>query len=431
MENHISTPQVRESSLNKNGRIAVKLLIIFIISLVMLIPQALIMNMIDERDNTESQAAAEIADLWGSSCCLKGPVLFVPGDSSAHNLYLLPETYDVQGHIATRTLSRGIFDFSVYEAPLQLSGTFVLPKELTAEQLGHLRVDRARILFSIDDFRAYTDNPSLTFASAPVQLSAEGYKLSSASALSSRVNIQPLLQGGSIPFTLTVPLKGSNSLSIVPVGRTTTVALTSDCPTPSFGGDYLPANRNVTPQGFTADWKVLGLNRDFPQILSSSAALGNSAGIEVSLRVPVEQYQQTTRSIKYAYLVILLTFAIVFLVENRRQTPIHPVQYALVGLALVLFYTLLLSFSEHIAFGLSYLIASLMTISLITLFMRALLRQWGGALAVGGLLVLLYLFIYVLLQLESYALLVGSLGIFAILAAAMYASRKINWYQAG
>jgi inner membrane protein len=217
----------------------------------------------------------------------------------------------------------------------------------------------------------------------------------------------------------------------VPVGRTTTVALTSDCPTPSFGGDYLPANRNVTPQGFTADWKVLGLNRDFPQILSSSAALGNSAGIEVSLRVPVEQYQQTTRSIKYAYLVILLTFAIVFLVENRRQTPIHPVQYALVGLALVLFFTLLLSFSEHIAFGLSYLIASLMTISLITLFMRALLRQWGGALAVGGLLVLLYLFIYVLLQLESYALLVGSLGIFAILAAAMYASRKINWYQAG
>lgn len=429
MENTTPTPQFKESGLNKHGRTAVKLLIIFVISLVMLIPQSFIMNMIDERDNTEREAAYEIAEQWGSSCRLKGPVLFIPGDSSAHNRYFMPETYNVQGHVKTRTLSRGIFDFSVYEAPLQISGTFVLPKELTAEQLSHLRVDRARILFSVDDFRAFTDNPVFTYASAPVHLSAEGYKLGSDDALSSLVSIQPLLEGGSIPFTLSVPLKGSNSLSVVPVGRTTTVALTSDCPTPSFGGRYLPANRNVTDQGFTADWKVLGLNRDFPQVCSSSTVLNDSGDIDVNLRVPVDQYQQTTRSIKYAYLIILLTFAVVFLVENRRQTPVHPVQYALVGLALVLFYTLLLSFSEHIAFGASYLIASLMTIALVTLFMRALLRQWGAALTVGGLLAMLYLFIYVVMQLESYALLVGSLGIFFILAAAMYASRKINWYQ--
>jgi inner membrane protein len=355
----------------------------------------------------------------------------MPGNKVEHNVCILPEEYKASRNIETKTLIRGIYDFSVYEAPLQLSGTFTLPKELTAEQLNRIKAGHARLLFSVSDFRSFTDNPVLTYEGATIELSSEGYKLGGDNAISALVPIQTILNGGRINFSLSVPLKGSNDLSIVPVGRTTTVSLSSDCPTPSFGGDYLPANRNVTPQGFTADWKVLGLNRDFPQILSSSAALGNSAGIEVSLRVPVEQYQQTTRSIKYAYLVILLTFAIVFLVENRRQTPIHPVQYALVGLALVLFYTLLLSFSEHIAFGLSYLIASLMTISLITLFMRALLRQWGGALAVGGLLVLLYLFIYVLLQLESYALLVGSLGIFAILAAAMYASRKINWYQAG
>jgi inner membrane protein len=143
----------------------------------------------------------------------------------------------------------------------------------------------------------------------------------------------------------------------------------------------------------------------------------------------VEQYQQTTRSIKYAYLIILLTFAVVFFVEIRRKTPIHPIQYALVGLALVLFYTLLLSFSEHLTFLLSYLIAAVMTITLITAFMRALLKHWGAAMAIGALLTLLYLFIYVIMQLESYALLVGSLGIFVILAIAMYASQKINWYQ--
>ena len=130
----------------------------------------------------------------------------------------------------------------------------------------------------------------------------------------------------------------------------------------------------MTDQGFSASWKVLGLNRDFPQVCSSSTVLNDSGDIDVNLRVPVEQYQQTTRSIKYAYLIILLTFAVVFFVEIRRQTPVHPVQYALVGIALMLFYTLLLSFSEHLTFLLSYLIASVMTIALITLFMRALLN---------------------------------------------------------
>jgi inner membrane protein len=143
------------------------------------------------------------------------------------------------------------------------------------------------------------------------------------------------------------------------------------------------------------------------------------------------QYQQTTRSIKYAYLIILLTFAVVFFVEIRRQTPVHPVQYALVGIALMLFYTLLLSFSEHLTFLLSYLIASAMTITLITVFMRALLHNNRAALIIGGLLLMLYTFIYIIMQLESYALLVGSLGIFVILAVAMYASHKINWYQKG
>ena len=174
---------------------------------------------------------------------------------------------------------------------------------------------------------------------------------------------------------------------------------------------------------------MLALNRDFAQVLNSHAELKKAQPFGVDLKVPVEQYQQTTRSIKYAYLIILLTFAVVFFVEIRRQTPIHPVQYALVGIALMLFYTLLLAFSEHLTFLLSYLIASVMTIGLITLFMRTLLRNTRAALFIGLLLTVLYTFIYVIMQLESYALLVGSLGIFVILAVAMYASQKINWYQ--
>ena len=359
------------------------------------------------------------------------PVLFIPSDTSTHNAYVLPETLDIEGDIKTRTLKRGIFDFTVYDATVVFSGQFTLPSELKPEQLKHLRTDRAKLLFSISFFKGFADNPTLTYNGQKVELSAEALHLGHDNALSCNVDIQPIMEGGKVAFRLTVPIKGSDYLYFLPMGRTTSLHLSSDCTTPSFTGRYLPSQREVTKEGFTADWKVLALNRDFAQVLSSNSELKNAQSFGVDLKVPVMQYQQTTRSIKYAYLIILLTFAVVFFVEIRRQTPVHPVQYALVGIALMLFYTLLLSFSEHLTFLLSYLIASAMTITLITVFMRALLHNNRAALIIGGLLLMLYTFIYIIMQLESYALLVGSLGIFVILAVAMYASHKINWYQKG
>ena len=356
-------------------------------------------------------------------------MLFIPGDSAANNIYLLPEDLDIKGDIQSRMLKRGIYDFTVYETTLDLSGHFALSKEIKPEQLKHLRTERAKLLFAITDFKGFADNPTLLYNGQPADLSSEALHLGSHNALSCAVDIQPILNGDKVTYRLTVPLKGSNYLYFLPVGRTTSLHLSSDCPTPSFTGRYLPADREVSEQGFTADWKVLALNRDFAQVLSSHSELRNAQSFGVDLKVPVEQYQQTTRSIKYAYLIILLTFAVVFFVENRRLTPVHPVQYALVGIALMLFYVLLLSFSEHLTFLLSYIIASVMTIGLITLFMRALLKNHRAALLIGLLLLILYTFIYVIMQLESYALLVGSLGVFIILAAAMYASQKLNWYQ--
>jgi inner membrane protein len=231
-------------------------------------------------------------------------------------------------------------------------------------------------------------------------------------------------------------MKGSNKLMFLPVGSTTTVALRSNCATPSFQGNFLPETRQVSDSGFSASWKVLALNRDFAQSVTRWGCGNNAHSVDMSenefgvmMKVPVLQYQQTTRCIKYAYLFIFLTFATVFFVEYRRQTPIHPVQYLLIGVALLVFYTLLLSFSEHIPFSWSYLIATLMTITLITVYLAGILKIRKTALMVGGLLLLLYLFIYVLLQLETYALLFGSLGIFVILAVLMYASQKVRWYK--
>ena len=429
MQENNRTNALPGTSNRNNLRLGIKLSLIVVISLLLLIPQAIIMNMVNERSNTEQTADIEVCEKWGTGQTLTGPVLFIPGDSAAANVYILPEELNIKGDINSRILKRGIYDFTVYESGIDLAGHFVLPKELSAERLKRLRTDRAKLLFAISDFRGFTDNPTLALDGKPVDLSAEALHLGNSDALSCGVNISSLLNGGALNYQLHVPLKGSDHLYFLPMGRTTSVHLASDCVTPSFTGRYLPAQREVTDQGFTADWKVLALNRDFAQVLSTHSELKNAQPFGVDLKVPVMQYQQTTRSIKYAYLIILLTFAVVFFVEIRRQTPIHPVQYALVGIALMLFYTLLLAFSEHLTFLLSYLIASVMTIGLITLFMRTLLRNTRAALFIGLLLTVLYTFIYVIMQLESYALLVGSLGIFVILAVAMYASQKINWYQ--
>ena len=193
----------------------------------------------------------------------------------------------------------------------------------------------------------------------------------------------------------------------------------------------------MTDTGFQAEWKVLAINRDYPQVLDDSFIRSyeyGRSGFEestfgVELKVPVEQYLQTDRAIKYAFLIILLTCAAVFFIEMRKAKPIHPVQYLLVGIALTIFYTLLLSFSEHINFGLSYLIASVMTIGMIVVFMASVTKDKKTALGIGLLLAVLYAFVYVLLQLESYALLVGSVGLFIILGIAMFATQKIDWYK--
>lgn len=417
-----------QNTQNQSNKLWVKLMVIFFISLLLLIPQVIIQGMISERNSTSIAADEEVTQKWGTERTLYGPVLFIPSHDGKHNAYIMPEDFRAQATVNTQSLNRGMFDISVYDADVVLDGSFVLPKELDEAQRLQLNFNRAQILFTINDFRGFVDYPTFTYQGQKMELNAGDKVLADYGALSCLVDVSNLVAGGSSTFQLRVPIKGSDCICVVPVGRNTSVEVKSNCTTPSFSGDYLPTNRNVTDSGFTANWKVLALNRDFPQVLDNQARLSAVGTIDISLKVPVEQYQKTTRTSKYAYLIILLTFAVVFLVEQRRRTPIHPVQYGLVGIALVLFYVLLLSFSEHVAFGLSYLIASVMTIGLISAFIFMLTKHRSAMLAVCGLLATLYTFIFVLMQMETYALLVGSIGVFVILALAMYASQKIKWY---
>ncbi len=425
----------------KKARPGLKLLLIAGMCVAFLIPQALIRNLVSERQSTESNAESEVFENWAGPQTVTGPLIKVyyseekDNKKETHTKIVLPEQLDVKGDVKTKHLKRGIYDFTVYETALDLTGQFKLPKDFEKMQERHeWCFEKAKIIVGLPNLRGLSDNVALNLNGTTYDMVAETGNLK---GLSCEVDLSRLQEGETFSFSLVLPFKGSGDLMFAPVGQTTTVNLTSDCITPSFNGYYLPDERRVTDTGFLAEWKVLAINRDYPQVLDASfigsyqygTSDFNNSTFGVQLKVPVEQYQQTERAVKYAFLIILLTFAAVFFVEMQKATPIHPVQYLLIGIALIVFYTLLLSFSEHINFGLSYLIASVMTIGMIVLFMASVTKDKKTALGIGTLLAVLYVFVYVLLQLESYALLVGSVGLFIILGIAMFATQKIEWYK--
>lgn len=430
-------PKNQGWEMSKNARLGWKIFIIGVLSVMLLIPQQLILRLVNERYNTSREAEAEVEQMWSSAQRVIGPVVHIPArENQAWDVYLLPEEFNVKGDLKTENRRRGSFDVTVYSADLQIDGSFLIPS-LSDYSEAKYRLDKAEVMISLSDFRGLTENVVL-------HLNGQDYAMKSdkdgqlKSVLCCRIPLSELQGDKPVSYSVRMPLKGSESIMFLPIGNSTSVQLASNCGTPSFQGNFLPVERTVSDTGFTATWKVLALNRDFAQSVTKwcdycgeSAHCVSKGDNEfgVIMRVPVMQYQQTTRTVKYAYLFIFLTFATVFFVEYRRQTPIHPVQYMLIGVALLVFYTLLLSFSEHIPFVWSYIVSMLMTITLITGYLAGILKIRKTALMVGALLLALYIFIYVLLQLETYALLFGSLGIFVILAVLMYVSLKVKWYR--
>ena len=443
--NVVTTPQVEQRKpamqvkpeMKRSDRMLLKIILIGLLSVILLIPQQLILHLVNERNATSQEAESEVEQMWSGAQRVIGPVVHIPSrDNQAPDVYLLPEDFNVTGALKTENRHRGMFDATVYSADLQLDGSFQVPS-LSDYSEAKYQLDKAEVLISLSDFRGLTEN--IVF-----QLNGHDYAMKSdkdgqlGSVLCCRIPLEELQGETPVPYSVKMPLKGSENIMFLPIGNTTSVALTSNCVTPSFQGNFLPVERTVSDSGFKATWKVLALNRDFAQAVTqwnrysegdAHSVCMNDNEFGVTLRVPVMQYQQTTRTVKYAYLFIFLTFATVFFVEYRRQTPIHPVQYLLIGVALLAFYTLLLSFSEHIPFLWSYIISSIMTIALITVYLAGILKIRQTALMVGALLLALYLFIYVLLQLETFALLFGSIGIFVILAVLMYVSLKVKWYR--
>jgi inner membrane protein len=432
-----------ESMRNLTARISrsitVKLTVIGILIVVLLIPVSMVQSLVSERERRRQAVVGEINSKWGQAQTIAGPVVSIPyrksiTDSEKRQVtvtrffHLLPDELTVDCVVTPQVRYRGIYRAVLYHTRLTIEARFPDPEvdkdRIEADEIFY---QGASIAMGITDMRGIRDRIQGTFDNSPLTMEPG---MASSDVLASGVSAElpRLTSGHGHVFRMVLELNGSQELSFVPVGRSTAISARSSWRDPSFTGAFLPVERKVSPEGFSARWNVLHLNRNYPQSWTGSGHKLDGSAFGVRLFSPVDVYQKTTRTAKYALLFIAFAFMAFLLSEILNRRRVHPVQYLLVGMAIVLFYVLLLSISEHAAFGLAYLAASAAVIGLVSAYARTVLRSRAAALMVGGILAVLYGYLYILLQLEDYALLMGSIGLFALLALVMFMTRRIDWY---
>lgn len=436
----------KQNKMNLKNNIYFKLGTIIIIILLLLIPTSMIEGLIYERESTQSRAINEVSSKWAEEQTISGPYISIPfykyvKEMSSKDsiekivrikdfIHILPSQLKVDGKINPEKRHRGIYEIIVYNSKLNIAGTFnKIDFSALDIQPENILFDQAEFVVGINDLRGIEEQLELSWNNDKISFNP-GVPSSDVvrSGVNAKINILPN-DSSNYNFNLSLTLKGSQLLYFTPVGKVTDVSMNSEWSNPSFNGAFLPDKRNVTEKGFTAHWNILHLNRNYPQIWTSSRYSIQHSSFGIDLILPVDNYQKSYRSIRYAILFIVLTFIVFFFIEVLNKIFIHPIQYILVGVALIVFYTLLLSISEHLKFNFAFIISAIATLLLIAGYVRAILKSVQLALLVSGILAVLYTFIFVIIQLQDYALLIGSIGLFVILALVMYFSRKIDWYN--
>jgi inner membrane protein len=416
--------------------------------LVLLVPLLAVQAMVGERESRRAMTEADIIQSRGGEQAVGGPVLTIPFVTrtvdaagrtveSTDRIHVLPDALSIGGTVAAGRLRRGIYEAVTYDTKLAVSGTFTVP-DLSAWRASPSDVlwDEAVLSVELPDQRGLKERVDLSWAGA-VRGFRSGRPLVGmyAGSIEAPVpGLADLAPGARVPFSFDLALSGGGSLSFLPLGDETDVRLDSPWPAPSFTGSFLPAERTVSGSGFTASWKVPSMARPFPQAwrageVDPSVLLAASFG--TGLMAPVDVYQKVTRSVKYGMLFLLLPFLVLFLFEVLGGLRVHPLQYVLVGLAECLFYLLLLSLAEHLPFVAAYLAAAGAATLMVTLYASAVLRSWRRGILLLPALAAAYGFLYATLQSEDYALLIGSVGLFAILGLVMILTRRVDWYRAG
>ena len=420
--------------------IGLKIAVLSGLTLALLIPALMIQGTVHEREKRRAEVLNEITSKWGGSQNIVGPVLSIPveyimADSKGkirrytNMIYLLPDSLNIQGAMQPEVRYRGIYEILLYTADLGFSGKFNLTNLGSLDlKDGLIKYDQAILEFGISDLKGLNNRMVLEWGDAQENANPG---IINCSTIKKGFHMRaPLTREKSeYAFRINLDLNGSESLSFIPVGEENHASLQSNWQHPSFMGDFLPKVRQIDEKHFSAEWKILNLNRNFPQISLGNPIEFDNTNFGVQLIYPVDQYQKTTRTVKYAIMFIGLTFIVFLLIEILNRKLLHPIQYLLVGSGLVLFYILLLSLSEHMSFPLAYFLAAFSLIVLVSFYARAILKDTRFMLVIAGVLTTLYGFLYINLQLQDYALLLGSIGLFVMLAVVMYLTRNIDWFS--
>jgi inner membrane protein len=426
----------------------IRLFFVGLLALLLQIPIAIISGLISERQARRQSAVAEVSSKWGNAQVLTGPALVVPYTyrwtefptggkpiprTEPRKAIFLPEGLRVRGSLASEIRSRGIFSIPVYQATTTIDGEFARPdfSELGIES-SDVAWDRAELAIGITDARAIQAATAVSWNAEQVPfLPGTGGFLDSPTGIHAVVSLAGATQRFEFSFPLV--LNGSVGVYFTPFGRNTVVELAGKYGSPSFQGNWLPSERAVSEASFAARWSIPFLGRNYPQAWKSEVRMREEierSRFGVELAEPVDQYRMAERSVKYAGLFVLLTFATVWLIEVLAGARVHPIQYLMLGGALCVFYLLELSLAEHLGFALAYSIASLSIVTLIASYSAAILQR-RMHLIVGAGVALLYGSLYFLLINEDHALLIGSVGLFAILATIMFVTRRVDWYSLG
>ncbi|HOZ50353.1 MAG TPA: cell envelope integrity protein CreD [Chitinophagaceae bacterium] len=442
-ESH-SEKQEPLSILARNRNLIKGFFISFLI-LALLIPTYFIGNIIDERKQRNEDVKKEIASQWSTDQTISGPVLVIPylihnkaSDGKISTIkqfaYFLPDELIINGNLLPDFRARSsIFKLLVYTANLSVSGKFsplaIFKLNILQE---NLLLNEAFLTFGLSDYTGIQEKMKINWDGKEYDFNAG---INSADYIEKGLHTPIQLSVDDLnkdkKFSMKMMLRGSEQIQFIPLGKSTTVSVDAAWPHPDFKGKTLP-ERVIKDGKFAAIWKAFDLNREFPQQWKSGAKINfQSSAFGVKMLQPLDNYGKATRTIKYAILVIMLTFVVYFFIEVMQKKQVHAVQYVLIGFALCLFYTLMLSISEYTSYSTAYLISAVATVLLISVYTRSVFSSNKTAGIFGGFLSLLYVFIFVLIQLQDGALLAGSIGLFIILAAIMYFSRKIDWHGKG
>lgn len=429
-----------KKTFSQRNHYLIKLAFIGFIALLLLIPIAFVSEIIRERESLKSQVKNDISEMWGGSQNMVTPILVIPYKETmvdtakrsyvkSGTLFVSSKDLKIDNNVRAEKRQKGIFSSIVYTNQIRLQGEYSLG-EIPKDKNIVYEYNKAYVQLGLTDPSSIASQVDLKWNDSTAVVNPGSRCVTTIErGFNSNVIITESIQ--TYKVFIKFELRGSNFLSYNLTSKNAEISMQSNWPSPEFLGKNLPKTREINKEGFKANWVTNEFNNNAQSYWTDgSINLAFSEPIiNVGLIETADDYQKNTRSSKYALFIIALSFCTFFVFEFMHKRKIHPIQYLLVGLALAIFYLLLLSLSEQIGFNTSYLISAFAVIGIIITYARAIIPQLKSIAILSGVLIFLYSYIFILLQLEDYALLAGSIGLFIILSTIMLLSRKVNWYN--